>query len=91
MIFKDYSSHSDRCVVVSHRGFNVHIADDQWGQVPFPILTDHLDNSFVKLSSLLLGHQNCKCWCEFFQVKNLRILSVNRAANFKQAPFGTAL
>lgn len=55
MIFEDYSSHFGRCVVVSHWDFNVHIPDDQWGRVSFPILTDHLDNFFREVEFFAFG------------------------------------
>lgn len=43
-----HSSHSGRCVCGVTWAFNLHIPDNSWSWVPFPILTDHLDNFFCE-------------------------------------------
>lgn len=37
---------SNRCMVVSHCGFNLNFLDDWWSQGPFHIFTNYLNNRF---------------------------------------------
>lgn len=50
-------------------GFNVHVLNDQWGRVPFPTLTDDLDNFFCEAEFFTLGTSE---FCEFFQIIELK-------------------
>lgn len=85
-----HSSYSGRYVMVSQRGFNLHIPDDQWSWLPFPIVTDHLDNFFCEAEIFTFEASKLKCWCEFFQVVKFKD-SVNRVVNLKQDPFSSVL
>ena len=43
-------SHSDRCEVISHCGFDLHFPDEKWCWASFHVFVDHLDVFFGKMS-----------------------------------------
>ena len=43
-------SHSDRCEVISHCGFNLHFSNDSWCWASFHVLVGHLHVLFEKMS-----------------------------------------
>ena len=43
-------SHSERCEMISHCGFNLHFSDDKWYQASFYVPVDHLYVFFGKMS-----------------------------------------
>ena len=57
------NSYSNRCEVISHRGFNLHFSDDEWCWASFHVPVGHLYVFFGKMSIHILYFFNQIFWC----------------------------
>ena len=70
-----YNTHSDRCEMISHCGFDLHFPDDSWCWVSFDVPFSHLYVFFGKMSiQVLYTFVNEAVW--FFWCSSVWVLCI---------------